>query len=90
MSYTLVVEPSAARDIADSYAFFAEQGRGDAFMVEVDHVFAQISERALSTPSYMQRFTAPCSAGLRTRSSSSSKRIKQSFLPCITNAAIRP
>lgn len=50
MSYTLVVQPSAARDIADSYAFYSEQGRGDPFMVEVDHVFAQISERPRMYP----------------------------------------
>lgn len=50
MTHTLVVEPSAARDIADSYAFYSEQGRGDAFMVEIDHVFAQISERPLMYP----------------------------------------
>jgi plasmid stabilization system protein ParE len=49
MSYTLVVQPSA-RDIADSYAFYSEQGRGDLFMVEVDHVFAQISERPRMYP----------------------------------------
>jgi len=50
MSFTLVVEPSAARDIADSYAFYSERSRGHAFMVEVDGVFAQISERPLMYP----------------------------------------
>lgn len=50
MIYTVVVEPLAVRDIADSYAFYAEQGRGDTFMLEVDYVFAQIAERPLMYP----------------------------------------
>ncbi len=50
MSYALVVEPSAARDVADAYAYYAEHGRGDGFMAAVEHAFAQIAELPLMYP----------------------------------------
>ena len=50
MSYALVVEPSATRDIAEAYAYYAQHGRGDASLAAVDHVFAQLGELPLMYP----------------------------------------
>ena len=44
MSVTLVVTPSAARDVADAYADHSSHGQGDAFIAAVDRVFTQIAD----------------------------------------------
>ena len=50
MTLALVVEPSAARDVAEAFAYHAQHDRGDAFMAELDHAFGQIAELPLMYP----------------------------------------
>jgi hypothetical protein len=50
MSYELVVEPSAARDVAEADTYYSEHGRGDDFMAAIDHAFGRISELPLMYP----------------------------------------
>jgi len=50
MSVSLVIEPPAARDLADAYTYCQEHGRGEAFLASVDHCFVQISEIPLMYP----------------------------------------
>lgn len=50
MKSSLVVRPSASRDIAEAYAYHSQHGRGEIFMSAVDQVFAWITERPLIYP----------------------------------------
>jgi plasmid stabilization system protein ParE len=47
MSYALVVDPSAARDIAEARAYHAQHGKVEAFIAGIDRAFAQIADRPL-------------------------------------------
>ena len=50
MTFELVVEPSAARDIADADAHDAQFGKADAFLSAIDHIFEQLATRPLMYP----------------------------------------
>ncbi len=50
MTFELVVEPSAARDIADADAHYSQFGKADAFVAEIDNVFEQLASRPLMYP----------------------------------------
>lgn len=50
MTFELVVEPSAARDIADADAYYAQFAKADAFLSAVDDVFELITSRPLMYP----------------------------------------
>lgn len=50
MTLALVVEPSAARDVAEALAYHAQHDRGDAFLSELDRAFDQIAELPLMYP----------------------------------------
>jgi len=50
MTLELVVEPSAARDIADADAHYAQFGKADAFLSAIDNVFEQLTSMPLMYP----------------------------------------
>ncbi len=50
MTFELVVEPSAARDIADADAHYAQFGKADAFLSTIDNVFEHLTSRPLMYP----------------------------------------
>src|SRR4051812_43147335 len=50
MMFELVVEPSAARDIADADAHYAQFDKADAFLSAIDVVFEQLTSRPLMSP----------------------------------------
>jgi len=50
MTFELVVEPSAARDIADADAHYAQFGKADAFLSAIDNVFEQLTSTPLMYP----------------------------------------
>jgi len=50
MTFELVVEPSAARDIAEADAHHAQFGKADALIAAIDHVFEQLTNRPLMYP----------------------------------------
>lgn len=50
MTFELVVESSAARDIADADAHYAQFGKADAFLSAIDSVFEQLTSRPLMYP----------------------------------------
>lgn len=50
MTFELVVDPSAARDIADADAHYAQFGKADAFLSAIDDVFEHLSSRPLMYP----------------------------------------
>ena len=50
MSHELVVAPSAKRDIAEAYAYYARFGKGDRFLEAIDDAFEQIAQRPLMFP----------------------------------------
>lgn len=50
MIFELVVEPAAARDIADADAHYAQFDRADAFLSAIDVVFEQLTSMPLMYP----------------------------------------
>lgn len=50
MIFELVVEPSAARDIADADAHYAQFEKADAFLSAIDDLFEQLTSRRLMFP----------------------------------------
>ncbi|MBL9012801.1 MAG: type II toxin-antitoxin system RelE/ParE family toxin [Myxococcales bacterium] len=50
MIFELVVEPSAARDIADADAHYAQFEKADAFLSAIDDLFEQLTSRPLMYP----------------------------------------
>ena len=85
MGYQLVVVPAAGRDVAEAYAYYSQQGRGEAFATAVDH--RSRSGRSCIRSS-TTRFIARCSDASRIRFSSSSSPSAPSYSPSITNTAI--
>lgn len=50
MTFEVVVEPSAARDIADADAHYVQFGKADAFLSAIGDVFEQLTSRPLMYP----------------------------------------
>lgn len=50
MSLSLIVQPSAKRDLAEAAAYYAQHGKGEAFIAALDQAFLQIAERPLMYP----------------------------------------
>ena len=61
MIFELVVEPSAALDIADADAHYAQFDKADTFLSAIDVVFEQMSERvSMATRGSTVPFKVPC------------------------------
>jgi len=50
MTFQLVVEPAAARDIANADPHYAQLDKADAFLSAIDDVFEQLTSRPLMYP----------------------------------------
>jgi len=50
MTFEVVVEPSAARDIADADAHYTQFDKSHAFLSAIDDVFEQLTSRPLMYP----------------------------------------
>jgi len=68
---TLAVSARAARDVDDTYAYYAQYGKAEAFMAGVDRIFEQIADRPLMYPVTYDTVRRALLRRFRTRYSSS-------------------